>query len=159
MTVHSADSCIIILYPSNIVWWFFYFLLMRYVLFVVSLGLDRFRKHTAHCRELSSFKYIHDFVRKVLLDVFKHAWVSVKKEASVNFLTDPLEGRSTFRGDCIRTKPKVKPQTELIQTENRMHLVWMNLGDFLGEPCGSVRFAVFRENRTELQHLTKFFNF
>ncbi|MCI63038.1 auxilin-like protein, partial [Trifolium medium] len=29
--------------------------------------------------------------------VFKCAGVSVKKEASVNFLTDPLEGRSTLK--------------------------------------------------------------
>ncbi|KAK2380247.1 hypothetical protein QL285_067961 [Trifolium repens] len=34
-------------------------------------------------------------------DVFKRARVSVKKEAPVNFLTDPLEGRSTLRSADI----------------------------------------------------------
>ncbi|MCI38670.1 auxilin-like protein, partial [Trifolium medium] len=59
--------------------------------------LDRFGEHAVHCRELPSFKYRHDFVRDVLFDVFKRAGISVKKEAPVNFLTDPLEGRSTLR--------------------------------------------------------------
>ncbi|MCI54724.1 auxilin-like protein, partial [Trifolium medium] len=57
--------------------------------------LDRFGKHAVHCRELPGYKYRHDLVRDVLFDVFKRAAVSVKKEAPVNFLTDPLEGRST----------------------------------------------------------------
>jgi hypothetical protein len=36
----------------------------------------------------------------------------------------------------------------------------MNLDDFLDEPRGSVRFAVFiSENQTEPQQLTKIFNF
>ncbi|MCI60806.1 auxilin-like protein, partial [Trifolium medium] len=43
------------------------------------------------------FKNKHDFVRDALFDVFKRAGVSVKKDALVNFLTDPLEGRSTLR--------------------------------------------------------------
>ncbi|KAK2438168.1 hypothetical protein QL285_022979 [Trifolium repens] len=61
--------------------------------------LDKFGEHAVHCRELPAFKYIHDLVRDVLFDVFKRVGVSVivKKEASVNFLTDPLEGRSTLR--------------------------------------------------------------
>ncbi|GAU39704.1 hypothetical protein TSUD_274980 [Trifolium subterraneum] len=59
--------------------------------------LDRFGEHAVHCRELPNFKYRHDFVRDVLFDVFKRAGISVKKEAPVNFLTDPLEGRSTLR--------------------------------------------------------------
>ncbi|MCI52079.1 auxilin-like protein, partial [Trifolium medium] len=59
--------------------------------------LDRFEEHVVHCRELLGFKYRNDFVRDVLFDVFKRAGVSVKEEAPVNFLTDPLEGRSTLR--------------------------------------------------------------
>ncbi|KAK2380389.1 hypothetical protein QL285_068089 [Trifolium repens] len=54
--------------------------------------LDNFGEHIVHCRELSDFKYSHDFVRDVLFDVFKRAGISAKKEASVNFLTDPQEG-------------------------------------------------------------------
>ncbi|KAK2412773.1 hypothetical protein QL285_047934 [Trifolium repens] len=46
---------------------------------------------------LPSFKYRHDFVRGVLFDIFRRAGVYLKKEAPVNFLTDPQEGRSTLR--------------------------------------------------------------
>jgi hypothetical protein len=31
--------------------------------------LDNFREHAVHCRELSGFKYRHDFVRDVLFDI------------------------------------------------------------------------------------------
>ena len=40
---------------------------------------------------------MHDFVRDVLFDIFRRAGVSVKKEVPVNFLTDPLDIRSTLR--------------------------------------------------------------
>ncbi|KAL6502820.1 hypothetical protein OROHE_023988 [Orobanche hederae] len=59
--------------------------------------LDAFGERAVHCRELPGFKYRHDMVRDVLFDVFRRAGVSAKKEAPVNFLTDPLEGRSTLR--------------------------------------------------------------
>nr|GEY34823.1 RNA-directed DNA polymerase, eukaryota [Tanacetum cinerariifolium] len=42
-------------------------------------------------KELPGFKYRHDLVRDVLYDVLKRAGISSKKEAPVNFLTDPLE--------------------------------------------------------------------
>ncbi|KAJ0793296.1 putative tetratricopeptide-like helical domain superfamily [Helianthus annuus] len=47
--------------------------------------------------ELTGFKYRHDLVRDVLFDIFRCAGISAKKETPVNFLTDPLEGRSTLR--------------------------------------------------------------
>ncbi|KAK2442574.1 hypothetical protein QL285_013758 [Trifolium repens] len=59
--------------------------------------LDQFGEHAVHCKELPGFKYRHDFVKDVLYDIFQRAGVSVKKEASVNFLTDPQEGISTLR--------------------------------------------------------------
>ncbi|MFS7964370.1 putative exostosin [Helianthus anomalus] len=59
--------------------------------------LDSFGEHAIHCKELPGFKYRHDWVRDVLCDVLKRAGISAKKEAPVNFLTDPLEGRSTLR--------------------------------------------------------------
>ncbi|GKA31056.1 hypothetical protein Tco_0717361 [Tanacetum coccineum] len=59
--------------------------------------LDSFGEHAVHCKELPGFKYRHDFVRDVLYDVLKRAGISSRKEAPVNFLTDPLEGRSTLR--------------------------------------------------------------
>ncbi|GJZ63144.1 hypothetical protein Tco_0619565 [Tanacetum coccineum] len=45
--------------------------------------LDSFGKHVVHCKELPGFKYRHDMVRDVLFDV------CAKKEALVNFLSDP----------------------------------------------------------------------
>ncbi|KAK2446469.1 hypothetical protein QL285_017276 [Trifolium repens] len=59
--------------------------------------LDNFGEHIVHCRELPGFKYRHDFVCDVLFDIFRRVGVSVKKEAPVNFLTYPHEGRSTLR--------------------------------------------------------------
>ncbi|GKE79796.1 hypothetical protein Tco_1549796 [Tanacetum coccineum] len=59
--------------------------------------LDSFGEHAVHCKELPGFKYRHDLVRDVLYDVLKRAGISSRKEAPVNFLTDPLEGRSTLR--------------------------------------------------------------
>jgi hypothetical protein len=56
--------------------------------------LDTFGEHD---KELPGFKYRHDFVRDVLFDIFRRVGVSVKKEAPVNFLTDPLDRRSTLR--------------------------------------------------------------
>jgi hypothetical protein len=61
------------------------------------LCLDQFGEHAVYCRELPDFKYMHDFVRDVLCDIFKCLDVFVKKEASVNLLNDPHEGRSTLR--------------------------------------------------------------
>ncbi|GKE70005.1 hypothetical protein Tco_1528077 [Tanacetum coccineum] len=43
------------------------------------------------------FKYRHDMVRDVLFDVCRRVGISARKEAPVNFLTDPLDGRSTLR--------------------------------------------------------------
>nr|GFA26544.1 putative reverse transcriptase domain-containing protein [Tanacetum cinerariifolium] len=59
--------------------------------------LDSFGEHAVHCKELPGFKYRHDLVSDVQCDVLKRVGISSKKEAPVNFLTDPLEGRSTLR--------------------------------------------------------------
>ncbi|KAJ0811601.1 hypothetical protein HanPSC8_Chr17g0752491 [Helianthus annuus] len=58
--------------------------------------LDKYGKHALHCRELPGFKYRHDFVRDALMDILRRAGISAKKEAPVNFLTGPSEGRSTL---------------------------------------------------------------
>ncbi|GKE19027.1 hypothetical protein Tco_1426604 [Tanacetum coccineum] len=59
--------------------------------------LDFFGEHAVHYKELPGFKYRHDMVRDVLFDICRHAGISAKKEAPVNFLTDPSDGRSTLR--------------------------------------------------------------
>lgn len=61
------------------------------------VALDKFGEHAVHCKELPGFKYRHDLVRDVLFDVLRRAGISAKKEAPVNFLTDPTEGRSSLR--------------------------------------------------------------
>lgn len=54
-------------------------------------------EHAVHCREITSFKYRYDLVKGVLFNIFRCIKVSVKEEAPVNFLNDPLEGRSILR--------------------------------------------------------------
>ncbi|GKE72707.1 hypothetical protein Tco_1534748 [Tanacetum coccineum] len=59
--------------------------------------LDSFGEHTVQCKELPGFKYRHDMVRDVFFDICRHVGISAKKEAPVNFLTDPSDRRSTLR--------------------------------------------------------------
>ncbi|GJX36954.1 putative reverse transcriptase domain-containing protein [Tanacetum coccineum] len=59
--------------------------------------LDSFGEHAVHCKELSGIKYRHDMVRDVLFNICRRAEISVKKEAHVNFLTDPSDGRSILK--------------------------------------------------------------
>ncbi|GJS29937.1 putative reverse transcriptase domain-containing protein [Tanacetum coccineum] len=59
--------------------------------------LDSFGEHAIHCKELPGFKYRRDMVRDVLFDICRRGGISAKKEAPVNFLTDPSDGRSTLR--------------------------------------------------------------
>nr|GEZ78006.1 hypothetical protein [Tanacetum cinerariifolium] len=68
----------------------------KLVSFYAFACLDSFREHAVHCKELPGFKYQHDMVRDVLFDICRHVGISAKKEAPVNFLTDPLDGRSTL---------------------------------------------------------------
>ncbi|CAK8543438.1 unnamed protein product [Lathyrus sativus] len=58
--------------------------------------LNTFGEHTIHCREIPSFKYQHDLVMDDFFDIFQRVGVSVMKNASRNFLTDPYEGISTL---------------------------------------------------------------
>jgi len=57
--------------------------------------LNIFGEHAVHCKELLDFKNKHDFVRDAFFDIYRRTRVSVKKEAHVNFLTNPLDKRST----------------------------------------------------------------
>jgi len=48
-------------------------------------------------KELSDFIFKHDFVKDAIFNIFKRVRVFVKKEAPpMNFLSNPLDGRSTF---------------------------------------------------------------
>ncbi|KAK2421138.1 hypothetical protein QL285_031796 [Trifolium repens] len=92
--------------------------------------LDRFGEHAVHCRELPGIKYRHDFVRDVLFDFFKRAGISVKKEAPVNFLTDPLEGRSTLRSADILVYGWVGGKHACVELTGVSPLVGLTTGDF-----------------------------
>ncbi|GKA88850.1 putative reverse transcriptase domain-containing protein, partial [Tanacetum coccineum] len=59
--------------------------------------LDCFWEHVVLCKELPDFKYQHDIVSDIFYDICKLVVISVMKEAPVNFLTDPPDGRSTLR--------------------------------------------------------------
>nr|GEX90555.1 putative reverse transcriptase domain-containing protein [Tanacetum cinerariifolium] len=63
----------------------------------ITACFDSFGEHAVHCKKLSRFKYRHDMVRDILFDICRCAGISAKKEAPVNFLTDPSDGRSTLR--------------------------------------------------------------
>jgi hypothetical protein len=92
--------------------------------------LDRFGEHAVHYREIPSFKYKHDFVRDVLFDDFKRARVSVKKEALVNFLSDPLKGRSTLRLADILLYEWVGGKHACVDLTGVSPLVGLTIGDF-----------------------------
>ncbi|GAU46859.1 hypothetical protein TSUD_385360 [Trifolium subterraneum] len=92
--------------------------------------LDRFGEHAVHCRELPGFKYRHEFVRDVLFDVFKRAGISVKKEAPENFLTDPLEGRSTLRPADVLVYGWVEGKHACVDLTGVSPLVGLSNGDF-----------------------------
>ena len=79
-----------------------YHIILRYRLMIPLFSIDEVchvchKACLVHCKELPGFKYRHGFVRDVLFDIFRWAGISVKKEAPVNFLTDPLDRRSTLR--------------------------------------------------------------
>ncbi|KAK2438038.1 hypothetical protein QL285_022859 [Trifolium repens] len=92
--------------------------------------LDKFGKHVVHCRELPGFKYRHDLVRDVLFDIFKCARVSVKKEAHVNFLTDPLEERSTLRSADVLVYGWIRERHACVDLSRVSPLVELTTGDF-----------------------------
>jgi hypothetical protein len=47
------------------------------------------------CRKVC-LEYKHDLIRDVLFDIFRYAGISAKKDASMDFLIDQKEGRSTL---------------------------------------------------------------
>ncbi|PNX91675.1 auxilin-like protein [Trifolium pratense] len=52
---------------------------------ILRYRIDAFEEHAAHCRDFSGFKYKHDLVKDVLVDIFRRAGISVNKEAHVNY--------------------------------------------------------------------------
>nr|ABD32857.1 hypothetical protein MtrDRAFT_AC149038g20v2 [Medicago truncatula] len=92
--------------------------------------MDTFGEHAVHCKELPGFQYRHDFVRDVLFDIFRRAGVSVKKETSVNFLTDPLERRSTLRPADVMMYEWVGGKHACVDLTGVSPLVGLGVGPF-----------------------------
>lgn len=92
--------------------------------------LNTFREHVVHCNELLGFKYIHDFVRDVPFDIFRRARISVKKEASVNFLTNPLDRRSTLRPADVMVYRWVGGKHACVDLTGVSLLVGLGVGPF-----------------------------
>jgi hypothetical protein len=70
---------------------------MRYVMFVVRRVWIVFGSMHFIVESFQASNTYMTLFGMCLFDVFKRARVYVKKEAPMNFLTDPLEGRSTLR--------------------------------------------------------------
>jgi hypothetical protein len=81
--------------------------------------------------EFSGFKYIHDLVRYVLFDIFRHASISVKKVALVNFLTDPQERKSTLCLADIMVYGLVGGKHVCVDLTVVSQLVGQRVGDFI----------------------------
>jgi hypothetical protein len=62
--------------------------------------MDTLKQYTIHHKDLPGFNYKHEF-RDVLFYIFRRAGVFMKKETSLNFLTDAQEGMSTFRPTIV----------------------------------------------------------
>jgi len=92
--------------------------------------LDTFGKHVVHCKELLGFKYKHGFVRDVLFDIFRRAGISVKKEVPVNFLTDPLDKRSTLRHADVMVYGWVGGKHACVYLTGVSPLVGLGVGPF-----------------------------
>ncbi|KAK2411257.1 hypothetical protein QL285_046551 [Trifolium repens] len=92
--------------------------------------LDTFGQHAAHCRVLPCFKYRHDLVRDMLFDIFRRAGISVKKEAPMNFLTDPQKGKSTLRPADVLVYGWVVGKHACVDLTRVFPLVGLGVGDF-----------------------------
>jgi len=93
--------------------------------------LDTFGEHVVHCKELLGFKYRHYFVRDVLFDIFRRTEISVKKEAPVNFLTDPLDKRSTLRSADVMVYGCVGGKHVCVDLTGVSPLVGLGVGPFI----------------------------
>ncbi|PNX90620.1 auxilin-like protein [Trifolium pratense] len=62
--------------------------------------------------------------------MFRRARISVKKEAPVNFLTDPQEGRSTLRPVDVLVFRWVREKHVCVDLTGISPLVGLGVGDF-----------------------------
>ncbi|KAL5702673.1 hypothetical protein ACHQM5_027858 [Ranunculus cassubicifolius] len=92
--------------------------------------LDEFGEHAVHCKNYPGFKYRHDHVRDTLFDMLWRAGVSAKKEAPVNFLTDPQEGRSTLRPADVLVYGWVRGRHACVDLTGVSPLVGLGNGEF-----------------------------
>jgi len=97
------------------------------------------REHEVHCKELTRFKYIHDFVRDILFDIFRQTIILVKKEALVNFLTDPLNRRSIFRPAYVMVYGWVRGKHACVDLTEVSPLVGLGVSGRASNPKSCVK--------------------
>ncbi|GJX28406.1 hypothetical protein Tco_0236485 [Tanacetum coccineum] len=90
-----------------------------------------FREHAVLCKELPSFKHRHDIVRYVLYDTCRRAGISAKKEAFVDFLTDPLNGKSALRSADVLVFRWVGEKHACVDLNGVSFLVDLSSGGFI----------------------------
>jgi hypothetical protein len=88
------------------------------------------RKHTAHCWELTGFKYMHDLIRDVLFDTFRCAKISTKKETPWISLTDPQERRLTLQSTDVLVRGWVEGKHACVDLTEVSRLVGLMTRDF-----------------------------
>jgi hypothetical protein len=66
----------------------------------------------------------------VLLDIFRRAGISIKKEAPVNILTDPQEWRSTLRPTDVLVHGWIRGKHACVDLTGVSPLVGLGTGDF-----------------------------
>ena len=94
--------------------------------------LDIFGEHVVHCKELPGFMSRCDFVRDVLFDIFRRVGVSVKKEALMNFPTNPLDRRSTLRPADVMVYGWVERKYACVDLIEVSTLAGLEVGTFFG---------------------------
>jgi len=99
--------------------------------------LDTFGEHTIQYKELPGFKYRHDVVRDILFDIFRRARISVKKEAHVNFMTNPLDKRSSLRFADVMVYRWVGGKHACVDLTGVSPLVGLDVGPFNRRTCSS----------------------
>ena len=93
--------------------------------------MDTFEQHVVYSKELFGFKNIDDFVKDVLLDIFKRAEVLVKKETPVNLLSDLLDKRSTLRSAYVIVYGWVRGKHACVNLVKVLPLVGLGVDAFI----------------------------
>nr|GEU92017.1 putative ribonuclease H-like domain-containing protein [Tanacetum cinerariifolium] len=90
-------------------------------------------------------------VRDVLFDVCRRDEISAKKEALVNFLTDPLDGRSTLRPADILIFGWVGGKHAFVDLTGVSPFVGFSQGFTVGQGCFESRLVQSDKTRENMR--------